>query len=827
MEKIGRWAEVRAVGAYLLLLAAAAFALLWGQVFPIGAIGVFLLAAGTCMMLVWPASLPPLGASALALGACLLAFLALLPLGAVPVPEWRSAWSAATEIPSVSTITLDPVATRFWGGMLVATCLVGIYLAGHGLGRAGLPVVAMTIVGGVAATAVLAIWSRETGWKPDIHGGANFGFLPNRNHTGTLLATGAVTAIGLAYHHFRLAENVRGLLAAAGAVPPLIGLYIYSESRAGAILPVLALVVWVAGIGPRKFSVAAWATAAVVMAFAGFVFLTQANPVKERLAVLADAIGSEGPVDFRQRVFADAIRLSGDYPLTGVGTGVFEPAFAQARAASLTESICLHPESDWLMFINEAGWPAALCLFGAFVLALRRVFRGRESRVWPLRWAMASAWSAAVFHGLMDVPWHRIPLGWFLLLGGMAAVAVPAARLSGARLWALRVFWIAAGVGVGLFGLLLVRAAWFGGEVPAPLKWETLKWEITRAWEEKLHGEGSALAGEAIAASPGNADAYYMKAAFELQFEGTDEFADGLLAAAGALEPRMPLTAIQHGRLWLGIDPARSAALYAEAIRRGQAIDAAGTETGRSSALRALDVALRDSMPVPDVQVALGEKLATDPVLLAEWFVRVRPEMALPWLDAQDEAFVGKLPQPTAEAFLGRMASLGRAERMREMVEALRKSTNESGRHWKAVAASWASEKNFEAALNEALGFSGAKWATAWLSDPDAATTPFERKVAVLLRDRNAVAARRIASEVLADKSATASDLAACVIFFREQGEWQKAWQAFTRLPEWQKRQETLSASLREAKTPRAGGSPCGESLGSRRRPCRWLPARR
>lgn len=780
--------EIRACTAFLLVLFASTFALLWGRAFPAGGLGVYLLALAVCIVGLWPSALPPLGASLLTLAGGLCAFLALLPMEWLPVPAWRAAWEAAGAIPVASSVSLDPAATTFWAGLLLATCLGAIYLAGHGLTRGGLSVVAMGIVAIVAAIAVAAIWSREAGWKPAIHGGASFGFLPNRNHTGTLLATGAIVGIGLAYHHFRLAENIRGFVAAALVVPPLLGLYIYSESRAGALLPVLALVVWVAGIGPRKFSVAAWITAAVVTAVAAFVFLTQANPVKERLAVLADSIGNEGPVDFRQRVFADALELGTAYPLTGVGIGMFEPAFVHYRKASLIDSICLHPESDWLMFVGEGGWPAALCLFGAFVLALRHVFRGRESRAWPLRWALASAWVAAVFHGFMDVPWHRIPLGWFLLVCGMAAVAVPGVRLAGVGLALLRAGWIAIGIAIGVAGWGLVRAQWLGGPVPAPLRWETLRWDIAKALEDKRNEEGSALAGEAIAANPGNADAYYLKAAFELTFEETDAAADELLEAAALLEPRMPLTAIQHARLWLGIDSARSARLYAEAIRRGGAIDAAGIQPGRQAALGALDVALRDAAPVPAVQEALVGHLDGNPALLAAWFARVKPDMALVWWEGLQgkDAFLQQLPD--AGGMLARLAELGRADEMYGLVDRQRLQTGQPGLHWRVVAGTRAREKNFEAALNEALAHSGAEFPTEWMRNPEQATTPFQRQVSVLLRDRNQVAANRMATEVLSNKDASEADLAACVEFFRTTGAYEKAWQAFCRLPVWLKR---------------------------------------
>lgn len=780
--------EFRAGTAFLLVLLASTFALLWGRTFPAGGLGAYLLTLAVCMVALWPSTLPPLGASLLALAGAFCAFLALLPMEWLPVPAWRGGWAAAAAIPLVSSVSLDPAATTFWAGLLVASCFGAIFLAGHGLDRAGLSVVAMGIVSIVAIMAVAAIWSRETGWKPAFHGGASFGFLPNRNHTGTLLATGAIVGIGLAYHHFRLAENIRGFVAAALVVPPLLGLYIYSESRAGALLPVLALVVWVAGIGPRKFSVAAWTTAAAVTAVAAFVFLTQANPVKERLAVLADSIGSEGPVDFRQRVFADALELGAAYPLTGVGIGMFEPAFANYRKASLIDSICLHPESDWLMFVGEAGWPAALCLLGAFVLALRHVFRGRESRAWPLRWALASAWAAAVFHAFVDVPWHRVPLGWFLLVCGMAAVAVPGMRLTGVRLVLVRCVWVALGVALGVAGWGLVRAQWMGGEMPAPLRWETLRWEITRALEEKRNGDGSALAGEAIAANPGNSDAYYLKAAFELTFEGTDAFADDLLQASALLEPRMPLTAIQHGRLWLGIDSARSARLYAEAIRRGAAIDATGIQPGRQAALGALDVALRDAAPVPAVQEAIVGNLDGNPSLLAAWFVRVKPDMALSWWDGVEgkDAFVQQLPD--AGGMLARLAELGRTDEAFGLVARHRLQTGQPGLHWRVVAASRAREKNFEAALNEALAHSGESFPNQWMQNPEEATTPFQRQVSVLLRDRNQVAANRMATEILSDKEARETDLAACVEFFRATGSFEKAWQAFCRLPVWLKR---------------------------------------
>ena len=180
----------------------------------------------------------------------------------------------------------------------------------------------------------------------------------------------------------------------------------------------------------------------------------------------ADDRAANPSEDFRVKIYRDALDVVRDFPLTGVGLGNFALVFPQYRRASLEDARVLHPESDWLMLTAEAGVPAVLCLIALLVLAARRLRGDTGHPYWPLRWGCAVAAGAAALHGVVDVPLHRVQLGWWVLaVGGLALQGFRSGKTERSR--AQHALFVLAGVGALALGGLLIRAQWFGGK-PLP-----------------------------------------------------------------------------------------------------------------------------------------------------------------------------------------------------------------------------------------------------------------------------------------------------------------------------------------------------------------------
>jgi hypothetical protein len=133
------------------------------------------------------------------------------------------------------------------------------------------------------------------------------------------------------------------------------------------------------------------------------VLLVFGGPIAGRFAVDANFTG-----DFRLRIWSDARALAADSPWCGAGLGNFSALFPFHRTASVIQSSVIHPESDWLWLVTEAGWPAAALALAAIVCALAGAFPNERKTQRRLRTAALAASVAAVVHAFVDVPGHRL-----------------------------------------------------------------------------------------------------------------------------------------------------------------------------------------------------------------------------------------------------------------------------------------------------------------------------------------------------------------------------------------------------------------------------------
>lgn len=567
--------------AQLLLLLSASGAVLLAGGPQQGALGVFLVGAGFSLIVCPPQRTLPRSIGLMATITLALAALALLPNDWITLPQWRTRFDEVVGLrPHISVV---PDQTLFWLSVLGCSLAVGVSSLAHPLRSRALLAFATVAASFTAAYAGLAIYAENTSWKYPFDQVDTFGFFLNKNHTANLLLVGALLAMAVLSAVWRGRYWIAGIAATATLITNAAALIFFSNSRAGILFLMAGVVLWLLGLGSRHRHERLLIVLASLSVAVAALFLLSNGEARDRLLALmgwrspptAQATSPEIDLslDFRVLIFQDAFQVIRDFPITGCGLGTFPLIFSQYRDHSLTSAAVVHPESDWLMALGELGLPWSLAFLGLIGVVVGRLDWNRQHAYWPLRWGMLAAGLAAILHGLVDVPFHRVALGWWLLV----AVA-PALRLRPVRVpprWQLASYWlILAIVGVGSMGLglRLIQAEWFGGKALPPFRAEVASRQILTLFEKDQWEEALELANAAVIESPMDPGLRYQQGVLLMRFEGTDEQADRAFAAERALNPDWPQIPYLQGLAWRSIDPSRTAQLWREAFDRNQRI---------------------------------------------------------------------------------------------------------------------------------------------------------------------------------------------------------------------------------------------------------------
>ena len=170
------------------------------------------------------------------------------------------------------------------------------------------------------------------------------------------------------------------LMAALGLQPLLTGSW--AAVLGGVLVAAAALV----ALPARRVAAAGLAAlVAVVGVTAGLAVAHDANP---DLTDPAARVLTERRLD----LWADAVGLAADHPVTGVGAGRFEEESATARASRDTKPA----HSTWLEAAAETGLPGGLLLVALALWPLAAVGTGRAAAVG------AAAWTAFCLHASVD-----------------------------------------------------------------------------------------------------------------------------------------------------------------------------------------------------------------------------------------------------------------------------------------------------------------------------------------------------------------------------------------------------------------------------------------
>lgn len=692
------------------------------------------------------------------------------------LPDWRA--TAPTAVPLSGSFAAMPGHVVFWWWVLVATVLTAWFLVASPLEPPKLRLFLHAVAGVVAVYAVVSIVQAHTSWNYPFSGGANFGLLPNRNHTATLLVVGSVIAFGLMQWEVARGHRVGAAVAAMWGAPAVAALLFFSISRAGVLFLTLGFVLWAIGAtGQAVKRRTTLGAAAILCGFLLVLFVLGGSTVRDRLGALwQDAMATEmgdtaRSIDFRQPVFRDTMAMIEDAPLTGQGLGHFEFAFPHYRNESLTAARVLHPESDWLMVAAETGLPSLLILWTLVGWYFVRCWRGRRESGGLLRWTVASAIGAALVHGMIDVPWHRPALGWFLLV--VAVVAMPASGRALRRpgWWrGSQVMW-----GVVLLGIA-GYVGWAGTTERPPLayRWQGYVTELKSLLAARKYDDGEFVAREAIRDFPLEHRAYYWRAAFLRMFEGTDGEMREDVIAGRFVEPVLPSVPLGQAQLWVDIDEELEAESRAEAIRRASRIEERSGANGGAAA--ELEKALRAAQARPAVQMALREELQDQPVMLAQWVRLANSELVEEYLSGLDSqqagAWLDVLPEDLRRRVLDRVVTLPSAAGAVAYMEG-RGGARVYGR---PLANFYAKQGDKERAVRI---FAEAEGVILGGVMPPG---DFARELVDLENQGNVVTMRRLVREAVEEKEGDPEKLRFAMVWYAGSGDWEMAWKAASRL---------------------------------------------
>jgi hypothetical protein len=708
-------------GAWLLAAAATSVFLAGGP--QQGALGIFLAAAGVALVLCPPQVKVDWRLWAASAGLILCASLAFLPAHWFPVPAWRTGLEALPAIPMPTMITPVPWQTAFWLALLASAALIGLFLLAQPLRSSALLSLAAAATAVCGLYSALSIYAKVTGWHYPFAGDATFGFFPNRNHSATFLITGSILAMGVLGSALRESRWLAAGVAAASLTASMTGLLVYSGSRGGVIFLLAGTLIWIAGLGRANRDGRLLISCVTLLLAAGLFFLLSGGEARTRMAawfqvrppppvgranLLPGAIAPTGnapadagdtPFDERVLIYKDTLPLIGAFPLTGIGLGAFRMVFPQYRNASVSETPAAHPESDWLMLAAEAGIPATACVLALAWLLAGRLPPLKDHPYWPVRWGFVAAVAAAALHGLVDVPAHRVSLGWWMLI--LAGLGLQPGRVkTPLRSRTQRAMFAAGGIAMFVLGAQLIRAEWFGGAPLPPFAADWMEPQITRAYAQHDLEKAGRINRQAIFALPLEQTFYYQWGALELPFADSDAEVKAAFRAERLLEPGSPVVPLIQGEAWIHYDAGQTVSLWLDALGRQQRVDRAGG-VGAAAEVGFFRDLLARSAKWPDVQRGLLAGAEDRPVFALAWLESARPELVYEQVNrfAGDHGFVTGLDADERRRFLRVWYAVGDREKLAQFIAG---HPSWEAAAWPIRLRHWIEAREFERAVHEA-----------------------------------------------------------------------------------------------------------------------------
>ena len=512
-------------------------------------------------------------------------FFTLLPLIPLPWPhwpDWRTSLQEDFLLALPSTWSPQPwVTLEHWCAMFVM--MVWFFWSSGRPWPTDERIKTMRILAsGYTLLSLAAIVCFFGGWKPPgwNQAVADIGPYANRNHFSCLMAMTALLCFGVAYELQRRKHRL-WMLFALGFVP-LLAVTILNTSRAGLVLFFVGTLLWfltsaIRGGGSSSHRTAAQVAVALAVSVSVlFVIIATVvlfgKPLAQRFG------GGEGGMleafaeDSRLAVYSQAAPLAVDQPMMGIGLGNFSTVFGLIHTLPNAYNRYRHPESDWLWFLCEAGWPAtfALLLGVVFIFTAMESWRpgnhkhGRRER--RMRRAAGLAFVLSVAHGMVDTPNHDVP--HFLLVLLLGALSLRPSSLSRMKGYSIPNVIRGGGV-IALLASGFWLASSFG--LSTPFGESTAERNIKLAREELDAGHAAQAylhVQKALEAAPGQWEAWFLKGAATLKLGRPQSEAMADFGLSRYLEPHITKSCMSEASLWLAYNPANALPAWREALRR-------------------------------------------------------------------------------------------------------------------------------------------------------------------------------------------------------------------------------------------------------------------
>ncbi len=669
-----------------------ASALFGGMVQPIP-IGIFLLINGLCI-LIWGIS-------------------SSLPKGYY---LWAGTWFFLTIISSFFQPTpagLPPAATQLGvsleSSFLLGTALLVLgWILGNPQGEKKRLWIFRTYGWLVATTGILALIFQTRHWPFPFTTPNSYGIFPNPNHMSNWLAIAGILLAGTIYADIRKQRFVPAGFSFLG-VAAILTCLAANSSRGGLAIFFLGLIAWAVAqtvAGPNKkvgiFLLAGAALAATTLLYQGARPLERmknavVNPAEIQTKAGPEEEKSDSTLDFRLLLQRDALGLSADHPWLGTGPGNFRyffPPYRERTAA--TQSQAIHPESDWVWFLCEFGWPATLVLLAGIFLLLRQAGPGRNKEGWITRSAGAAAVLAFGLHSFVDVAGHRIGTVWpILMVAGLICARKKEGENRAPAPWEI---WLFRGLGSALS---LVALLWTWGvatarDWPATVAAARAKTAVGAEWKAGAIDKALQAAEQGRALAPYDSVLRFLYGKALLFFEDSEKETTAEFAIQAKLEPFLFIVPLDQATAWLEILPDRpelALPAYQEALARSRfkLADNRGPE-------HVVEHMLRMSQRAPKLECQILPLIQDRPELVSLYLTRLPPEKfgpALAGILAANPDLQG-WPPKSIGTLLVAWAQRGEADTLLPLLET-KPSWQEEG--WPILAQLWAKTGRTQEAL--------------------------------------------------------------------------------------------------------------------------------
>lgn len=529
----------------------------------------------------------------------------LLPRSFASSQSWRTNLESLG-LETGNLISPHPASTIECLIIIGSIIIIGLCSLGHRVTResflkvAAFFVIAVAIYTGIS---ILFVQSKlEWGWDPN----NQFGFFANRNHMATLMIMGSLVGVGTLFIYLKKKNGMAFLviLLATGIICwAILG---HSVSRAGLILFILFQLVWFVFVGKKHLNYKLVTSFIVLFSLSVVLFFLSDTHLEDRMERLIEKkeagsklIDSGSKSDYnsilgsRKFIHADTYEMIQSEPWTGTGLGTYEfifPFYKKECIGSklqLSNSNVLHPESNWLDLVSQAGIGSTLFLLICVLpLLILMLFKNIKSKLWMLSLSCILSVCCILIHGIVDVPGQKIGI----VMSGILLIGISQKfKYNQDRVSPRYVIFIYQSLAVGIFslGLALIHSQWFSSKSIVFSDTQTRMKKIQKMYQFSINAamqKDSASQKEyimsainlteiAIKRSPLDSELHFTYGKLHSFLDGNEDKIKSSFEIESSLDPAWVELPLRQSQVWLFIDTSETLRLWAEALARANKID--------------------------------------------------------------------------------------------------------------------------------------------------------------------------------------------------------------------------------------------------------------